>query len=370
VNTPRSPIQTLACPNPDCQTHAKPGLENLKIIKTYGKDQIRYLKCRTCKTEFSERKNTPLWNAKIPEERIAQIGEAFAEKGSYQAAARQTKTARNTVKRYANKLGVHAQAFHDARAVNLAVTALEFDERHGFAISKEHQFWEGNALDPQSKFMLEISFGRRDESMIHDLMIATKNRLAPSKDLLVMTDGLASYKSLFPEVFGRAYPGKWRAGRDPRGRRPNPIYRVPHGVAHVQVVKTRQGKRIVQVETRLAHGSKKTFKQGLERLGYKQGNTSAIERFNATARGMNAFQVRRSLVFAREPVSRVRAGWWSAVVYNFCRVNRALRVRLEVPVGRRKFLERSPAMAIRISDRVWNVLEVLRTPVYGSRAVW
>jgi hypothetical protein len=185
-----------------------------------------------------------------------------------------------------------------------------------------------------------------------------------------MTDGLASYKSLFPEVFGRAYPGKWRAGRDPRGRRPNPIYRVPHGVAHVQVVKTRQGKRIVQVETRLAHGSKKTFKQGLERLGYKQGNTSAIERFNATARGMNAFQVRRSLVFAREPVSRVRAGWWSAVVYNFCRVNRALRVRLEVPVGRRKFLERSPAMAIRISDRVWNVLEVLRTPVYGSRAVW
>jgi hypothetical protein len=42
--------------------------------------------------------------------------------------------------------------------------------------------------------------------------------------------------------------------------------------------------------------------------------------------------------------------------------------RLEVPQGRRKFLERSPAMAIRISDRVWNVLEVLRTPVYGLRA--
>jgi hypothetical protein len=109
-----------------------------------------------------------------------------------------------------------------------------------------------------------------------------------------------------------------------------------------------------------------SVKAGLERLGYEQGNTSAIERFNATARGMNAFQVRRSLVFAREPVSRVRAGWWSAV-YNFCQVNRALRVKLEVRVGRRKFLERSPAMAIHISDRVWDVLEVLRTPVYGLR---
>jgi hypothetical protein len=58
---------------------------------------------------------------------------------------------------------------------------------------------------------------------------------------------------------------------------------------------------------------------------------------------MKAFEVRRSLVFAREAVSRVRAGWWSAVVYNFCRVNRALRVKLEVAVGRQKFLERSPA---------------------------
>jgi hypothetical protein len=94
---------------------------------------------------IAERKNTPLWNAKIPEERIAQIGEIFAEKGSYQAAARQTKTARNTVKRYANKLGIHAQAFHDAQAVNLNVKALEFDERHGFAVSKDHQFWEANA---------------------------------------------------------------------------------------------------------------------------------------------------------------------------------------------------------------------------------
>ena len=309
MNTPRSPIQTLACPNLDCQTHAKPDLENLKVIKTYGKDQIRYLRCKICKTEFSERKNTPLWNAKIPEERIAQIGEVFAEKGSYQAAARQTKTARNTVKRYANKLGIHAQAFHDARAIHLVVKALEFDERHGFAVSKKQQFWEANALDPESKFMLEVSFGSRDEDMIHDLMIATRNRLAPSKELLVMTDGLASYKSLFPEVFGRAYPGKWRAGRDPRGRRlgpaaapnglwprPNQIYRVPHGVAHVQVVKTRQGKRIVEVETRLAHGSKKTFKKGLERLGYRTHLVSvqpAANRFS-----INLTKQRSTLHFA------------------------------------------------------------------------
>ena len=117
----------------------------------------------------------------------------------------------------------------------------------------------------------------------------------------------------------------------------------------------------------MAHGSQKALLAGLERLGYNIANTSAIERFNTTIRGMNGFQVRKSLSFVREEKSRVAMGWWSGVVYNFCRVNRALRVKLEVPVGRRKFLERSPAMAICISDRLWNVLEVLRTPVYGLR---
>jgi hypothetical protein len=49
----------------------------------------------------------------------------------------------------------------------------------------------------------------------------------------------------------------------------------------------------MEMETLKAHGSWKRIEQGLEELGYNQPNTSAVERFNATARRMNAHQVRR-----------------------------------------------------------------------------
>jgi hypothetical protein len=63
-----------------------------------------------------------------------------------------------------------------------------------------------------------------------------------------------------------------------------------------------------------------------EELGYEKPNVSAIERQNSTSRGMNAHLARRRLAFSRTEESREGLGWWSAVVYNFCRTQRGLRV--------------------------------------------
>jgi len=46
------------------------------------------------------------------------------------------------------------------------------------------------------------------------------------------------------------------------------------------------------------HSSWTRIEQGLAELGYNQPNTSTVERFNAIARRINAYQVRRSLAFA------------------------------------------------------------------------
>lgn len=54
-------------------------LGNLTVRKVYGRDRIRYLRCRRCGTEFSERKNTPLWNCKLPEVKAVAIAEQLAE---------------------------------------------------------------------------------------------------------------------------------------------------------------------------------------------------------------------------------------------------------------------------------------------------
>jgi hypothetical protein len=50
-----------------------------------------------------------------------------------------------------------------------------------------------------------------------------------------------------------------------------------------------------------AHGSWRRIQQGLDELGYWVPNPSTVERFHATARQMNAHQVRPSLAFAHCP---------------------------------------------------------------------
>lgn len=91
-----------------------------------------------------------------------------------------------------------------------------------------------------------------------------------------------------------------------------------------------------------------------------------MERFNGTARRINAHQVRRSLAFARRGETREAIAWWSAMVYNWVREHRSLRVPLEIPEGKKPFQQCTPAMAIGLTDYIWTEAEILRTPVYST----
>ena len=88
---PRPPLERLACVNPECDLYGKKDCNNLTIRKVYGQDQIRYLRCRQCQAEFSERKNTALWNSKIPEAKAISVAEHLAEGCSFKGTARLVK---------------------------------------------------------------------------------------------------------------------------------------------------------------------------------------------------------------------------------------------------------------------------------------
>ena len=62
------------------------------VRKTYGVDEIRYLRCRKCGHEFSERKQSGLWNVKIPEARAIAIAEQLAEGTSIKGTALLTRS--------------------------------------------------------------------------------------------------------------------------------------------------------------------------------------------------------------------------------------------------------------------------------------
>lgn len=332
INHPRPPLESLACVNPDCDLYGQKGGTNLTIRKVYGADQIRYLRCRCCQEEFSERKNTALWNSKIPEAKAIWVAEHLADGCGIKSTARLVKVDPGTVRRLNRKVGRHGQQYHEQAVQDVVVTELQADERYGFAGSKQPPSWEAELMDPASKFILAHVQGARDEMMIRSLLEDGAARLHNRHEVALFTDGLAAYRTLFPRVFGRAY---YPARRGARGPHPHARYRIPRTAAHVQIVKYQSGYRLRQVEIRYTHGSKKRIEQALDRLGYNVPNTSAIERRNGTARLMSAAQVRKTLAFVGKESTKEAMGWWGVTVYNWCRSHRSLKRLLPQPVGKK-----------------------------------
>ncbi len=360
----RPPIESLACVNDGCQQYAQAGHGNLSVRKTYGKDELRYLRCRSCGREFSERRNTPLWNSKISEQKALAVAEQLAEGTSFKGTSRVVKVSPEAVRRLAGQLGEHGERFHDTHVKDLSATALQADERWGFVGSKQQQLWEAEVIEPKSRLIVERAQGPRNEALLRRLLEGAQRRLCYPHGVVLFSDGEPSYQTLFPEVFGVPYrPARSRQ----RGRFPKVRYRIARTQAHVQIVKQRLGKRVVNVDIRLAHGSHKRLERELRRLGYRKPNTSAIERRNATARRMDACSVRKTLAFARTPETRDARGSWGMAVYNWVREHRSLRRPLAEPQGRRKYERRSPAMAAGLTDHLWPIAELLRCPTYPAQ---
>jgi IS1 family transposase len=280
----------------------------------------------------STRKNTALWNTKVAEAKAIAVGEHLAEGCSLKGTARLVKVDPSTVRRLNQRMGEHGEAFHHQHVQAIEVELLEADERHGYAGQKGQPAWEAELIDPESKFILSHVQGQRNETLIRRLLSDGASRLVNRRNLVLMTDGDASYASLFPEIFGQSYrpPRQGRCGRLPHLR-----FRIPRTLAHVQIIKRREGGRVVQVEVRYTHGSRKRMHQALDRLGYLTPNTSAIERRNGTARRMSAHQTRKSLAFSRRPDTKLALGWWGVTIYNWGRLHRSLRQPLRAPVGKK-----------------------------------
>lgn len=362
IEITRPPLESLACVNPECKLYTQPGQNNLLVRKEYGKyDKIRYLRCRECQEEFSERKNTALWNCKIAEEKAVSIAEHLSEGNSIKGTARLTRTDPSTVRRLNKRAGRHGQAYHHERAQDLEVENLEADERHGFVAQKSQPAWEAELMDPKSKFVLSHVQGQRDEELIRRLLEDGASRLKDRHAVALFTDGDASYATLFPEIFGRPYRP---ARKGNLGRMPNLRYRIPRNAAHVQIIKHRQGRRLTELEIHYAHGSQKRIRRALAQLGYRVPNTSAIERRNGTARLMSKAQVRKSLAFAKREDQKTALGWWSLTAYNWCRPHRSLRCPLPGSQGKK-----STSNAPRRWPSAWQILFFLKLRSFLPRFI-
>jgi hypothetical protein len=103
----------FCCQNTACADFGKRGHGNLTVSDRYGPQQRRLLRCRTCKTRFSERKGTPLFDSRLPEDKIVSLLEHIAEGCGVRQTGRLIGVNKNTVVRFCLLAGDQAQKLHD-----------------------------------------------------------------------------------------------------------------------------------------------------------------------------------------------------------------------------------------------------------------
>lgn len=107
-------LSRYCCLNPDCRDHGKRGHGNLTVPMRYGPNKSRrLLRCSTCKARFSERKGTPLFDARLPADTVTAVLGHVAEGIGTRKTARLTGVHPDTVTRYVRLAGDHAGQLHD-----------------------------------------------------------------------------------------------------------------------------------------------------------------------------------------------------------------------------------------------------------------
>ena len=107
-------LSRFGCHNPDCHLHGRRDAGNLSVCDRYGQDnRIRLLYCRACKARFSERKGTPLFDCRLPEDKALAALEHLAEGNGIRQTGRLVGAHRDTVVRLARAAGDHAHDAHD-----------------------------------------------------------------------------------------------------------------------------------------------------------------------------------------------------------------------------------------------------------------
>jgi hypothetical protein len=145
-----------------------------------------------------------------------------------------------------------------------------------------------------------------------------------------------------------------------------------YSLQYAQVVKRREGGRIVQVNTRVVFGTPEAV---AARLAYSPVsstvNTSFVERDNLTQRQSNRRLTRRTNGFSKDLTWFEKQLWLSLAYYHLVLPHQGLRERLPTPeptrgVGSpRIWRPVTPAMAAGLTDHVWTTEELLayRVPV-------
>jgi transposase-like protein len=338
--------QTVFCPNPACPASGQVGAGNIGI---HNQQEHRYI-CHVCKGTFAETKGTVFYRLRTDKELVVVITTLLAHGCPPQAIVAAYRMDERTVLRLQRRAGQHCQQVHE----HLVEQPRDLGQVQADEIRAKMQglvVWLAMAIQVQTRLWLGGVLSAHRDTHLLAALIQKVRACALCRPLLFCVDGCKTYieaiRRVFREPIGTGKPGR-------------PRLRPWDGICIAQAVKQYARKRVVAVMRVVIQGSQAQIQQLL--LATQGGgviNVAYIERLNATFRSRIAALIRRGRALARQTPTLFAGMYLVGTVYNFCTYHKSLRVAIYLPGDRRRWVQRTPAIAAGISDHLWTVKELL-----------
>ncbi|MFN3954989.1 MAG: IS1 family transposase [Pararhodobacter sp.] len=258
----------------------------------------------------------------------------LVEGNSIRATTRIADVSKNTVTKLLENAGKACAAYHDENVRNVKAKHVQADEIWAFCYAKERNvkdakaaptdagdIWTWTAMDRDSKLMISYTVGDRSAATAREFMFDLASRLATRIQLT--TDGHGGYLKAVTDAFSG-------------------------DVDYAMLIKqygelTGQKGHERKYSPAECIGTKKEAIFGKPDMA--QVGTSHIERQNLTMRmGMRRF-TRLTNAFSKKAENHAYAVALHFMHYNFCRTHKSLRM--------------TPAMAAGVTDRLWDVEDIV-----------
>lgn len=348
--------------------YGKEDLGNIVCYGQYGKNNVRLLRCRTCRHRFSERHNTVFFGLHTDEKTAKKIFRSLAECNGIRATARIVGVDKMTVQRIFTKAGMHCERVLNQLMKDLHIEECQLDELWSFIKKQKHlsvlenllseygDAWVWTSFDPRTKVIPKFVVGKRTLKYAKELVSKFRD-VTDGTIPLFTSDKLSHYPRALLEIYGI----EKSIERQPnvRGRPRKPELLIPEELQYAQVFKRKRKGGVVKVETKVIFGSERRIKQILRDSPVSRNiNISFGERNGLTLRHQSKRLSRKTLCFSKQKMMLELALYLALAYYHFVRVHRGLRQRIYKQKPR-KWRYRTPAMAAKITDHIWSTHELM-----------
>lgn len=348
--------QELFCPNMGCAARGQVGKGN---IHTHSLKDKRCI-CDVCEQTFATTRGTIFYRLRSDPQLVMWVIVLLAYGCPIQAIVKAFGLDERTVCDWHRRAGQHCQQVHEYLVESHPQDLEQVQADEIKVKTQKGTFWMALAIwVPTRLWMGGVVSAQRDLNLIQALADKVRS-MALCRPLLLAVDGLASYVSAFRNAFRSKLPRhEGELGRCKLVAWPD--------IAIVQVVKQRV-EGILNVERRIVQGTKNMIERLiLTTQGKGVINTAFIERLNATFRQRIHSLTRRTRTLAQRAETLVAGMYIVGCFYNFCDFHHSLRLKLSVGSFGYRWVQRTPAIASKLTDHPWTPAELLNFKVPPSR---